>query len=79
MTPIPELKLEHQKLRRAYHNLFISPDAEAVMQDLYARFNGTTLKYKDGVIDVNASIGLAGAREVLLYIEFMMRDKNATT
>ena len=79
MKQMPELKVEHLKLRRAYHNLFVQPDAEAVMADLYQRFNGTTLKHKDGIIDVHASIAAAGPREVLLYIEFMMRDTNATT
>jgi hypothetical protein len=79
MTEIPELKTEHLALRRAYRTLFLSPDAERVMADLYKKFNGTTIRVVDGRMDTHASDAAAGAREVLLYIEFMMREKNATT
>jgi hypothetical protein len=66
-------------LRATYQRLFNSPDAEPVMADLYQRFNGTTLKHHERLIDPYASIAAAGCREVLLYIELMMRDKNATS
>ncbi len=79
MTRIPVLKTEHLALRRAYRNLFLSPDAQLVMADLYQKFNGTTLKHSEGVIDPYASIAASGCREVLLYIELMMREQDATT
>ena len=79
MIQRPEIKKEHQALRRAYFNLFSSPDAEKILDDLDHRFNGTTIRNVDKVMDVNASIAAAGAREVLLYIDFMMRNEDATT
>jgi hypothetical protein len=79
MTQLPELKTEHLAVKRAYRNLFKNPDARAVLDDLDYRFNRSTLKKVNGVIDPHASIAAGGAREVLLYIELMMRDKDATT
>ena len=79
MTSVDDIKKRQANLRASYQRVFNSPDAESVMADLYLQFNGTTLKHKDGVIDANASIAAAGCREVLLYIELMMRDKNAIT
>ena len=79
MTTVEDVKKRQIRLRASYQRVFNSPDAESVMADLYLQFNGTTLKHKDGVIDANASIAAAGCREVLLYIELMMRDKNAIT
>jgi hypothetical protein len=76
---VEEVRKQQTVLRAAYQRLFNSPDAELVMKDLYQRFNGTTLKHHERVIDPYASIAAAGCREVLLYIELMMRDKNATT
>ncbi len=72
------LKAEALALRRAYHTLFSSPDAELVMEDLEYRFNKSTLKKVDKVIDPNASLAAAGAREVLLYIQ-LMREHHAPT
>jgi hypothetical protein len=76
---IEEVRKGQLSLRSAYQRMFNSPDAEPVMADLYKHFNGTTLKHKDGVIDPNASIAAAGCREVLLYIELMMRETHATS
>lgn len=78
-TSVEDVKKRQIRLRANYQRLFNSPDAEPVMEDLYRQFNGTTLKHKDGVIDPYASIAAAGCREVLLYIELMMREKNATS
>ena len=63
--------------RRAYVNLFYSPNGKVVLEDLDKQFNRTTLRKVDGVIDPNASIAAAGCREVLLYIDEMMRNNNA--
>ena len=63
--------------RRAYVNLFDSPNGKVVLEDLDKQFNRTTLRKVDGVIDPNASIAAAGCREVLLYIDDMMRNNNA--
>ena len=79
MTTPADIQKRTVRLRANYQRMFNSPDAEEVMADLYRQFNGTTLKHKDGVIDPYASIAAAGCREVLLYIELMMRDKNAIT
>jgi hypothetical protein len=78
MTP-EDVQKRQATLRSAYQRLFKSPDSELVMEDLYQRFNGTTLKHHERLIDPYASIAAAGCREVLLYIELMMRDKNATS
>lgn len=84
MTPA-DVQKKQVVLRSAYQRLFKSPDAQLVMEDLYLQFNGTTLKsypkYDSGpkVIDPYASIAAAGCREVLLYIELMMRERNATS
>jgi len=61
------------ELGRAFERLFSSPDGIAVLEDLEYRFNGTTLKKKEGVIDPYASIAQAGCREVLLYIQQMRK------
>lgn len=58
---------------RAYQAIFTSPNGQTVLDDLRSQFGGTTLRKSDGVIDVNASIAAAGCREVVLYIEQMMR------
>jgi hypothetical protein len=76
-APAP-LKPEYLALKRAYSSLFSSPDAEKVMEDLYYRFNRSTMRTVEHKVDVHASIAAAGAREVLLYIELMMRDKDVT-
>jgi hypothetical protein len=77
--PVRKLKAQDMVRRKiqAYQRLFASPDAELVLEDLYQKFNGTTLKHKEGIIDVNASIAAAGCREVLLYIEQLMRVNDA--
>ena len=63
--------------KRAYYNLLNSPDGEVILRDLDEKFNRTTLRKVNGVIDPNASIAAAGCREVLLYIDEMMRTNNA--
>ena len=77
MRDLPELKKEHLALCRAYRSLFLSPDAKLVMLDLKQKFYGTTIRKVDGKVDPHGSMSAAGAREVLIYIEFMMREKNA--
>ena len=74
MTTIAEYKKSKRDLKREYHRLFTSPQAEKVLADLNEKFNGTTLKKVDGVIDPNASIAAAGCREVLLYIDQMSTE-----
>jgi hypothetical protein len=59
----------------AYKEVFSTPNGQIVLEDLKSQFDGTTLQKKDGVIDVHASIAAAGCREVVLYIEQMMRVK----
>jgi hypothetical protein len=76
---IEEVRKQQTVLRAAYHRWVNSPDAVLPMEDLYQRFNGTTLKHHEGLIDPYASLAAGGCREVLLYIELMTRDKNATT
>lgn len=57
----------------SYKNLFATPDGKAVLEDLERQFGGTTLRKNNGVIDPNASIAAAGCREVLLYIENIIK------
>lgn len=62
-----------------YRRVFDSPDGKKLLDDLSKQFNGTTLKKApDGTIDANASLASAGAREVVLYIEYW-RNRDATT
>jgi hypothetical protein len=68
---------ELNKKKAAYQSVFVGPNAEAVLTDLFERFNRTTLKKVDNVIDPYASIAASGCREVLLYIEQMMRNEDA--
>jgi hypothetical protein len=80
MKPLPELKTEHLALKRAYRNLFKSPDARLVLDDLDHWFNGPATRNPNKLNDVNALFAFnAGARSVLLHIDNMMRDKDATT
>jgi hypothetical protein len=71
MTKLQEVQAKNAKLAGAFDRVFTSPDGQAVMADLELRFNHTTLKKHNGVIDPNASIAAAGCREVLLYIQQM--------
>ena len=74
-----EAKIEREKIRHAYRLLFKGSDAEAVLKDLNKTFNRSSLKKINGVLDPNAIIAAAGSRDVLLHIENMMRDDNATS
>lgn len=72
-----ELSKVQDRLKRraiAYVHVFESPDGKRILEDLEYRFNGTTLKKHEGVIDPNASIAAAGCREVLLYINHMRKQ-----
>jgi len=64
---------KRNNLNRTYERLFNSPDGKVVLEDLEFRFNGTTLKSHDGVIDPYRSIAAGGCREVLLYISQMRK------
>jgi hypothetical protein len=78
---IPEIKAEYRALKQAYRTVLGSPAAQPILDDLAKQFNKTSLKKVEGVLDINASIAAAGAREVLLYIDIMMkelRENNAT-
>ena len=80
MSSIPELKSEHLKLKRAYQNLFNSPDAQAILEDLDHWFNDSAIRNPHKITDPSTLFAFnAGAREVLLHIDKMMRDKDATT
>jgi hypothetical protein len=70
------IKEKYQNRINAYKRVFDSPDADTVMADLYEQFNGSALKANNGIVDTSASIAALGAREVLLYIERMMRTKD---
>jgi hypothetical protein len=75
-----EQKERLRKKAGAYHKLFTGPNAKYVLEDLNNQFNrGCLRKSPDGSIDPNASIAAAGSREVLLYIDDMMRIADATT
>ncbi len=77
MTTVAEAKFQLSQKQNAYRQIFTGSNAELVLEDLAQKFNGTTLKKVNGVIDANSSIAAAGCREVLLYIEQMMRVKDA--
>lgn len=77
MSNINELKRRGAQNAAMYERVFSSPDGKKVLDDLCVRFNGTTLKKNEGVIDPHASIAAAGCREVLLYID-LMRKHHAT-
>jgi hypothetical protein len=80
MSSAPVLNTEYIKLKRAYRNLFKNPDAQIVLDDLDHRFNSSATYNPKKINDVNALFAFnAGAREVLLHIDLMMRDKDATT
>jgi len=63
---LEQVRSYQNKTKKAYAELFKGPMAEIVLKDLNQRFNQTTLKRTNGVIDPNASIAAAGCREVLL-------------
>jgi hypothetical protein len=49
------------------------------MEDLYYRFNDSARKNPHKLTDMNVLFAFnAGGRDVLLYIESMMRERNAT-
>jgi hypothetical protein len=73
---VEEVRKERANLIRAYEHVLNGPDAELVMDDLASRFNGSTLRAIDKVIDPYASIAAAGAREPYLYMD-AMRKTNA--
>lgn len=77
MSTVKDLNRRAAQMAAAYDRVFTSPDGKKVLDDLYVRFNGTTLKKNEGVIDPHASIAAAGCREVLLYID-LMRKHHAT-
>ena len=78
MTAMPELKPEYIKLKRAYKNLFSQPDAQPILDDLNERFNCSPLQFKFKIDDIPSRLAFAaGAREVLLHIDNMMRFKDA--
>lgn len=62
-----------RKKLAAYRGVFGGPDGQTVLDDLKSQFNGTSLRKVNGLIDANASIAAAGCREVVLYIEQMLR------
>ena len=76
---VPEMKAEYLALKRTYRTILGNPSAQPILDDLDRRFNGSTLRQVDKVFDVHASMAAAGAREVLLHIDKMMREKDATT
>jgi hypothetical protein len=77
---MPELNAQQLALRSAYQRLFNSPDAKLPMEDLYYRFNDSARKNPHKFTDMNVLFSFnAGGRDVLLYIESMMRERNATT
>jgi len=69
MTKLRDIQAKQAKISGAFERVFNSPDGKAVLEELEYRFNGTTLKKHNGLIDPNASIAAAGCREVLLYIQ----------
>jgi hypothetical protein len=75
MNELEKARAKLAKRTAAYSKVFASPDGQEILKDLEFRFNGTTLKKKDGLIDPHASIAAAGCREVLLYID-QMRKQN---
>jgi len=76
---LEQAQAKQAKLKTAYRLLFEQPNAQMVLEDLNEKFNQNTLRKKDGVIEPYASIAAAGCREVLLYIDWMMRNNDATT
>ena len=77
---VPELKPGHLALKRAYHSVFSQPDAEPILEDLNFKFNGSPLHTTHKIEDMSVRFAFAaGAREVLLHIDKMMREKDATT
>lgn len=78
---LKEARVRLDRKRAAYHALFSTPNGKVVLEDLRAAFGQSTLKKGTDGLDPYASIASAGSREVVLYIEFMMKesDSNATT
>jgi hypothetical protein len=70
---LDQARSKHLELAGTYDRVFVSPDGQAILKDLEFRFNGTTLKKHEGLIDPNASIAASGCREVLLYISQMRK------
>lgn len=70
----------HPDLRKkaaAYAHLFDGKHAETVLNDLNTKFNASSIKKVDGEVDPNATLIMCGAREVLLYIDYMLRIAHA--
>ncbi len=78
MTTIDEVRKEQANLKRVYEHVLHGPDAQLIMDDLAKRFNGSTLRATEKVIDPYASIAAAGCREVYIYIN-AMRESHATS
>ena len=76
---VPEMKTEYLALKRTYRTILGNPAAQPILEDLDRRFNGSTLRQVEKGFDVHASMAAAGAREVLLHIDKMMREKDATS
>jgi hypothetical protein len=75
MSKLREIQAKNAKVSQTFERVFSSPDGKTILEELEFRFNGTTLKKHNGLIDPNASIAAAGCREVLLYIN-QMRKQN---
>lgn len=66
-----------RKRIETFYAVFNSPQGKLVLEELKAQFGGNTLKKtKDGAIDANACLAASGAREVIIYIEEMLRFKD---
>ena len=70
---LADARNKHLEIAGTFDRVFSSPDGQAILKDLEFRFNGTTLKKHEGLIDPHASIAAAGCREVLLYIAQMRK------
>ena len=70
---LDQARSKHLEIAGTFDRVFSSPDGEAILKDLEFRFNGTTLKKHEGLIDPHASIAASGCREVLLYIAQMRK------
>ena len=70
---------EYQNIRRAYANLFRTPDGQTVLKDLGEELSSDTLTIVDNHLDPYASIAAAAYHKAYLYIQSMREAEDAIT
>lgn len=65
------------KKKAAYQAFFNTPNGKIILEDLNLAFGQSTLRKGSQGCDPYASIAAAGSREVVLYIEYMLKESDS--